>query len=127
MNVRKPTPITSKQKYIRDKERELVKGIFRFHEVPGGTLVFDYKGHKGDPIQKYALTDGVQCSVPLGVARHLNKNGWYPVHKYSVDETGKPVAIIGEKKQRYTFQSMEFLEIDNSGAANSIAKVTPLK
>jgi len=30
-------------RYMRDKDRELVRGIFRFHEVSGGELSLDIK------------------------------------------------------------------------------------
>ena len=52
-------------------------------------------------------------TIPLGVARHLNKSGWYPIHAYEQDETGKPVARVGQKVRRYGFQSLEFVDVDD--------------
>jgi hypothetical protein len=112
------TNVTSEKKqkptlrYMRDKDREPVKGIFKFYEVPGGSMSFSYKAYKEDQIERYDLTDGQVYTLPLGVAKHLNKNGWYPVHSYATDESGKSLQKIGSKVQRFGFQSLEFVDID---------------
>jgi hypothetical protein len=100
-------------KWQRDRDREKVKGKFIFHECPGGTMSFVFKAYKGDPVARYDLKDGEIYSIPLGVARHLNKNCWYPRHHYQVDESGKPVMRIGEKVRRVSFQSLEFMDMDD--------------
>ena len=97
-------------KYERDKDKEMVRGIFHFYEVPGGLLEFVFKAYKEDNVEKYSLYDGQVYSVPLGVAKHLNKNGWYPVHTYMQDETGRPIAKIGQKVRRFGFSSLEFID-----------------
>lgn len=99
-------------KYLRDKSREKVKGIFNFFEVPGGSMSFVYKEFKEDPVERFDLVDGQVYTLPLGVAKHLNKNGWYPIHAFAVDETGKPVQKIGQRIRRFGFRSLEFLDID---------------
>jgi hypothetical protein len=96
----------------RDKDRELVKGIFRFHEVPGGTMSFVFRAYKKDPVERYDLVDGQVYTLPLGVAKHLNKNCWYPVHAYQQDENGKPSINVGRKVHRCSFQSLEFIDIE---------------
>jgi len=103
-------------RYQRDKDREKVKGIFRYYEAPGGTLKFCFRKHKGDPIEKFELVDGSICEIPLGVAKHLNKNGWYPVHAYRLDDGGKAHMHIGKKVQRFGFNSLEFADIDDFDA-----------
>jgi hypothetical protein len=45
-------------KYMRDKDRELVKGIFKYYEVPGGVMEFSYKAYKEDQVEKFTLYDG---------------------------------------------------------------------
>lgn len=97
-------------KYKRDKDREKVKGVFRYYEVPGGTLEFPIRLYKGDPVVKYELRDGEVYELPLGVARHLNNNCWYPEHEYAMDKDGKPVCRIGKKRRRTGFQSLEFID-----------------
>lgn len=103
---------TPNLRYQRDKDREKVKGIFRFYEVPGGSMSFVYKAYKEDPIERYDMKDGEVYTIPLGVAKHLNKNGWYPIHHHAMDEGGKPSVKIGKKKQRFGFQSLEFVDVE---------------
>lgn len=100
-------------KYQRDKDREMVKGIFRFHEVPGGTMSFNFKKYKEDPVERFDLVDGQVYNIPLGVAKHLNSNCWYPVHQYMMDEYNKPVARVGQKVRRCSFQSLEFVDVED--------------
>ena len=95
-------------KYQRDKDREIVRGIFRFYEVPGGTLSFSFRAYKEDPVENYSFVDGQIYSIPLGVAKHLNKNLWYPVHAFAQDENGKPNVKVGKKVRRAGFDSLEF-------------------
>jgi len=46
--------VTKKElEYQRDKYREKVRGIFRFHEVPGGSMSFVYREFAGDHVEKY--------------------------------------------------------------------------
>ena len=99
--------------YMRERDAEMVRGIFHFYEVPGGLLEFPYKCYKGDEVEKYSLEDNKVYSIPRGVARHLNKSGVYPIHAYSTDETGKPVARISQKVARYGFSSLEFFDSDD--------------
>lgn len=111
-------------KYQRDKDREPVKGIFRFHECPGGSMDFVYREYKEDEVERFNFVDGQMYTIPLGVAKHLNKNGWYPVHNYSVDENGKSLQRIGQKVRRFSFQSLEFVDItDFPNQANEIITV----
>lgn len=110
--------------YMRDKDREIVKGIFHFYEVPGGTLRFSYRKYKGENVQNYELTDGQIASVPLGVAKHLNKEGKYPVHAYTVDKDGNSTMKVGTKVRRFAFQSLEFVDIDEFDMHDSKELVT---
>ena len=102
-------------RYMRDRDRQLVKGIFRFHEVPTGTMSFVFKQYEGDPVEKYELIDGEVSTIPLGVAKHLNKNAWYPINANSVDGNGKPSKIIGRKIKRCSFQSLDFTGLEDLG------------
>ena len=100
-------------KYQRDKDRQMVKGIFRFYEVPGGQMSFNFKKYKGDPVERYDMIDGQIYTIPLGVAKHLTQNGSYPVHKYLKDENGNVSMKIGQKVNRFGFESLEFMDIDD--------------
>jgi hypothetical protein len=111
MSVLKDTKEMPKKnlRYQRDKDREMVKGIFRFYEVPGGSISFVYKAYKEDPVERFDFVDGQVYNVPLGVAKHLNKNGSYPIHTYATDGDGKPLMKVGQKVRRFSFQSLEFI------------------
>jgi len=102
-------------RYMRDQDRVLVTGKFRFLELQGGTLRFSFRKYKGDPIERYELEDGKIYTIPYGVAKHLCHNVWYPVHKYLLGSDGKPSKCVGYKVHRCTFDSLEFKEINDLG------------
>lgn len=114
----KKKTVAQNLKYMRDKDREMVKGIFRFHEVPGGCLSFVFKGYKHDEVERYDMVDGQVYTVPLGVAKHLNKNLWYPEYSYVKSEGvyngfGPNQTMRATKKvRRCSFQSLEFIDIE---------------
>lgn len=108
-------------KYQREKDREPVRGIFRFLEVPGGSLSFTYGPiYKGDVTERYDLVDGHVYTLPLGVAKHLNKNGWYPMYGYQQDPNGQAQSRQIKKVHRFQFQSLEFVDLDDIGASNEV-------
>ena len=129
--VKKPAEKAKKPslKYLRDKDREKVKGIFRFYEAPGNTLSFSIRLYKEDNVETYNLRDGEVYTIPLGVAKHLNKNGWYPIHQYMTDENGNKIAKVGTKVRRFGFQSLEFVDTDDltpEGTILSTVEITNL-
>lgn len=121
------TPVEQKKevaknlKYQRDKDREMVKGIFRYHECPGGAFEFVYKQYKQDDVERFLMVDGQVYTIPLGVAKHLNNNVWYPQYDYVSSEgmfSAQGVAgsnrlmKVTKKVRRVSFQSLEFLDVD---------------
>lgn len=110
-------------KYMRDKDREIVKGMFRFFEVPGGLLKFSYKKYREDQVEDYALQDGMVYNIPLGVAKHLNTFGKYPVHAHRQDEAGNSSQYVGKTISRFAFHSMDFIDYDEN--KNNIELMTP--
>ena len=115
-------------RYQRDKDRQPVKGIFRFYEVPGGSLGFNFKKYKGDPVARYDLVDGQIYTLPLGVAKHLNNNGQYPIHQHMKDEAGNVSMRIGQKVNRFGFQSLEFMDKDDlSNSSDAIIMLDEVK
>lgn len=107
----------------RDIDREKVRGIFRFHEVPGGVMDFVYKAYRGDEVERFTMHDGEIYTIPLGVAKHLNKNLSYPVHSYAQDENGKSIVKIGQRVKRCSFQSLEFMDIEDLSDGPSLITV----
>jgi hypothetical protein len=120
----KPTIVkeeVDKFKEQREKDAEIVNGIFHWHEVKGGKFEFMFRKYKGDPIKKYELMDGERYPLPRAVARHLNTNGWTPIYSYKEDEKGRPVATMTGKEQRFSFQSLDF--IDDTVMENRAKKI----
>ena len=110
----------TKLEYLRDKHNQKVKGIFKFYEVPGGEITFPFLEFKGDSVKHYTLKDGEVYEIPLGVAIHLNKNCWYPIHHYEQDTAGIPSVRIGQKVRRMGFQSLEFTEDIDLGEMGNV-------
>jgi len=115
------TEVAKKLAIEQAKDRELVKGVFKYYEVPGGVMEFCFKKYKGDPLEKYELHDNKVYTIPLGVAKHINNNTWYPIHQYTKNEDGSPAQTIGQKIRRMAFQSLEFMDVDGMG--DDISKV----
>lgn len=100
----------------RKADRKMVRGIFRFHEVPGGQMDFVFRKYAGDALEKFSMKDGEVYEVPLGVAKHLNTNCWYPVYghndKAQANVADNALMSIKEKIRRCSFQSLDFVETD---------------
>lgn len=113
--------------YMRDKDRETVKGRFKYYDCPGGEMKFCFKKYKQDPIEKYALVDGQIYTLPIGVIKHLNKDCFYTIHKYATDKDGNAIQVVGQKVQRCEFIPMEFVDIEDlSPSGTSIVTVQHL-
>ena len=97
---------------MKAKDAEIVKGIFHHHEQPGGTLKFSFKYYRGQSVEDYEFDDGKMYEIPLGVARHLNKSGRYPIHEYKLDDEGHP-SQEGKRIARYSFESTEFMDVSD--------------
>lgn len=113
----KVKPVDRKtEEYRKARDKEKVRGKFINHENAGGRLDFVFRiPYRGEPVEKYEMTDGNIYEIPRAVARHLNKNVWYPVHSYALDENGKPRMGVGQKVRRFSFQSLEFWDEDDLG------------
>lgn len=94
----------------RDRDRQMVKGTFIYHECPGGFLEFVYRGYPGDPMMKYELFDGQMYEIPLGVAKHLNQNTSYKIHQYQLGPDGNYSQNVGKRVKRFSFQSFEYTD-----------------
>lgn len=111
--IKKDTKLKSNLKFLRDKDREMVRGKFIFHEVPSGMLSFSFKKWKEDPVETFNLVDGEIYTIPLGVAKHLNKECKYPLHSYVMDEYKRPQIKVNNWVRRCSFQSLEFVDMDD--------------
>ena len=114
-SINKPTRTTLKMQ--RDKDREPVKGVFKYHENQGGVLKFSIKLHKEDQVETYELVDGGIYTLPRGVATHLNKNTFYPVYEQSreaKDVSGIPALKVKQKVFRTGFYPLDFVDVGES-------------
>jgi len=96
-----------------EKDARIVKGMFKCNEQQGGMLTFHFRKYKEIPIKTYTFFDGQIYEIPYMVAKHINNNCWYPIHKYLKDETGSVHSRIGEKIKRYSFIPLDFMEEEN--------------
>lgn len=135
-------------KKMRDRDREMVTGIFKNLENPAqngskGSVSFGYKAYPGDELEFYELWDGERYNLPRGVARHLNQNCWYKEYKHLSGEMGqqgirganadgrlasKDAGMqMARKVHRYAFHSLEFMDEDPmESSQKSIIEVTKL-
>lgn len=101
----------------REEGKKMYRGIFHYTEVPGGTLKFPLRVHKGDPIRTYELVDDQEYSLPKDVIKHLNSDsGRYLVYEYVDDSKGKPEMRVGRKVARYTFEVTDFFDPEDVAA-----------
>ena len=98
----------------RKKDSEMVRGVFKFYEVPGGSMSFSYRKYKEEPIKRYDMIDGQIYTIPRGVAKHLNNNCWYPEYDFIKGEDARTAYAIKNKVHRCGFQSLEFMDESDS-------------
>ena len=90
-----------------EKDHKMIKGIFHFKEVPGGTLCFSYSKYKETPL-RYALVDGETYELPYMVAKHLAKDVFTEVFQNQVDKDGRQIAVATSKIHRTGFERIDF-------------------
>lgn len=107
----------AKRLKLREKDLKMVKGMFKFYEVPGGEIEFPFLKYKEDGRPKmYKFIDGQVYNIPLMVAKHLNTSGTYDQYGYVPSENGKPLEKVMGKVRRYGFQSLEFTDEEEIGS-----------
>lgn len=100
-------------KHVREKDTEMVTGVFRCFEPVGGFLEMTCAAFEGESPVKYTFYDGLQYTVPKYVARRFESEfqgigTWYPTHAYIMDAQGRPIPGVGKKNRRFGFSGMEF-------------------
>ena len=73
----------------RDRDAELVTGVFKNYEAPGQSTSFNYKAYPGDEFKTWEFDDGEKYSIPRGVARHLNVECFVRTYAHLPREVGK--------------------------------------
>jgi len=145
----KPKKITRQEldkqiKGMRDRDAELVVGIFKNLENPAnsggrGAVRFGYRAYKQDEYEFYELLDGERYQLPRGVARHLNNNCFYREYQHLQGEfgdTGMRAAAspdgrlktqqmqMSKKIHRYAFHSLEYMDDDSDMYPSNLLEVT---
>jgi hypothetical protein len=112
MSEKKPVARTKEQeaeyKKRFDRDHQMVKGRFRFLEVPGGTLVFSFVKWKEDKIHRYSIQDEEIIELPYMVAKHLAQNVYTDVYTNQVDQDGRPITVATQKTHRTSFERLDF-------------------
>jgi len=93
----------------RKEASRIVKGVFKNIECQGGDVTFSYLEYKGDPIRTYHLLDGESYDIPLGVAKHINRQCKYKKSKYLVDKDNRPIIGADKSIERYQFVSQDYM------------------
>lgn len=93
----------------RKEDAKLVRGVFKNLECPGGDVQFAYHAYKGEPTRVYHMIDGREYEIPVGVAKHINRQCKYKKSKYLVDKDGNKMLTADTPIERYQFVSGEFM------------------
>ena len=88
-------------------KKPMVDGIFRNWEIRGAPVIFSFSNSKA-PASKFTLEDGKRYTLPLEVAKHINKCT-YPVSKAKMDKDGKYIGKENEIVRRYSFRRIDDL------------------
>lgn len=99
--------------YLKAKDCEKVKGIFRCFEPAGGCVEMNAMAYENETPTKYMFVDGQEYTIPKYLAKRFENDfqgigTWYPTHSYIMDQYGKPTVSVGKKTRRFGFSSMEF-------------------
>ncbi len=112
----------------RERDSEMVTGIFENKENPGAPLRFAIKLYPGDDLVQYDLYDGERYRLPRGVARHIAQNCY--IKKYNAlqgvnlangasvergthdGRLNAPNWMVERKVHRFGFTSLEFMNED---------------
>lgn len=99
------------RKEAQERDSEMVVGVFKNLEAPGGSLTFTYRAYKEDDYQIYELKDGQEYTIPYGVAKHINNHTRNAKREYATNEKGEKqlYTIVTGARQRYQFLSKEFM------------------
>lgn len=113
---------------MRARDAEMVSGIFKNYESPGGTLSFRIKLYPDDPFDAYELRDGERYSIPRGVARHINNGCYFKKYQHAVRPDGRRDDMIqafhdgrldaknmqfARKEHRFAFNPLDYMTDDD--------------
>lgn len=99
--------------HCRDRDCEMVTGVFRSFEPLGSTLEMTGRAYHGETPVKYMFYDGLEYTIPKYMAKRFENEfqgvgTWYPTHHHILDHNGKPMVGISKKNRRFGFSSLDF-------------------
>ena len=96
--------------FTKETDR-MVSGVFRNIQHPGQHLRFSVRLYKGQPLKTYHMEDGMMYTIPLSVAKHLNRNCFYPIYDSQIitDVHGRAMPKVKQMVQRFQFVSSELM------------------
>jgi len=124
---------------MRDRDSELVTGIFNNRENRNGGAMFNFKLYPNEEFKDYWLRDGERYMIPRGVARHLNNGCYYKEYSHMSGQQGEQGVRVGAndgrlrpietmqtatKVHRYEFRSLEFMDDDINMYPTNLTEVT---
>ena len=115
--------LKSKLEAVMKKDLKVVRGMFKNHEIVGGSIKFIFHRYKEVGTQKYEFRDGEIYSVPYMVAEHINTNCAYKVHEHYRNDENKVQMRIGSKVQRFSFVPLDFTEETGLSSVVTVERV----
>lgn len=106
-------PMGKEFTYEMDKYKEIVTGVIKNNENPGAPIEFWFKGEGVPEITKFSFQDNEMIKIPLGLAKHLNKNCWVARDKFILDDKGRADSAIGKKERRFSFFPLGYVETED--------------
>lgn len=92
--------------YLKDRDTQMVTGVFKCLEPVGGSVTFSAKAWDGCEINT-TMEHGQEYTIPYAIAVQLEKGCWWPTHSYLLDAQGKPVITTGKKNYRFSFNTSD--------------------
>lgn len=100
-------------KWESDRLAEKVSGVIRNNESPGNPIEFWFRGPGCPNTTKFSYKDNEQISIPIGVAKHINKSCYVAVDQYKLDKDGKPSVDVGKLMRRFSFFPFGYVDLED--------------
>lgn len=99
--------VKKSERFDKELEMTMVKGIFHYHEQRGKTLKwYDRYPWKGAKMMRFKAKDQETVELPYYVARRLTEKGEKPVMAEVKDANGRPYQKVTSYVRRFDFYQM---------------------
>lgn len=97
-------------KSLKERDCQMVTGVFRCFEPLGGTVQFTAMAYEGEVPVKYTFFDGETYTIPRYIAKRIEGEfqgvgTFYPTNTYLLDSMGNPMVGVGKKTRRFGFST----------------------